>query len=416
MPTGVISLKLGRPLGMTIKRLEAFLETARCDASKARNAAVVHWYIWRRQHTDWTPGDVYEAPAAKIMRKPKARQDGKCPKDSPLGPRLFLSRELYAVAREASPNLSASLASSCVQDVISRLKANTPYNHDGEARWQWQAILSHEVSLPSWRFGAVPCPNNVCRLVYNDHACTLHFPLLSKQSGYRQMSPTVRLHVGDMSVGHRRLLRKIADGELKMKDSTLVQAKGKWFLRLVYDVPAKGLGLSPDRVLWILPDLPEGKRPFVLSYPNGETGRKTWGIGNGLPLVAEYRRVVARRRAIRYRYSDGCGKGHGRQRWYKSIRPIARAVRDMQQRFEKQTIADIIAFAIRDGCGAILYREPTMPVRERSWFAKRDVPFAWTEFEARLRFKTETSGLAYNGRPRIGMQEWKGEKRQKDAG
>jgi hypothetical protein len=412
MPIGILSLKLGTPLRMPHRRLEGLLLEARRDCCKARNAAMLHWYVWRRQHPDWQPGDNYKAPEPKIKRKPSG--NGKTPKDSLLGPRLFLSRELYGEAVKAAPMLAGSLASSCAQDVIARLKSNTPYNHDGAARWQWQAILNHEVALPTWRLGVIPCPNNCCELIYDDYRCTLRFPLLSKQSGWKILSPTVRLDAGDLTRGNRRILREIADGKRKMKDSMICQAKGKWFLRLVYDVPAKANGLPRNRVLWLMPALPNQKYPFVLSYPEEDGEREEKTFGKAKPLVAEYRRVIARRRAIRYRYSGGCGKGHGQQRWYKSIRPMQRMIRDMQERWEKQFIADLLKFAHRHNCGTILYREPTIPVRGHTWFAAQDVPFRWSEFEARLANKAQAEGFDYNAKPRMGMQEWR-PKEQKDA-
>jgi hypothetical protein len=419
MPTGIIPVKLGRPLQMPKRKLVALLEQARRDCCKARNAAILHWYIWRRQHPHWEPGGEYEAPEPKIQRMSKLGKKAKQPKDSPVGPRLFLSREMYGVATAAAPNLSTSLASSCVQETIARLKANTPYDHDGEARWVWQAILAHEVSLPTWRSGRIPCPRACSQFVYDDHQCTFRFPLLSKASGYRTLSPVVRLEAGDKSVGDRRLLRKLADGTWRLADSQLTERKGKWFVDFCYKKPVAAVDLDTEKVMTLLPAQPDDRWPFLMEWNgNGEgddDARKRWKIGKAHPLVAEYRRVVARRRAIRYRSRDGCGKGHGRKGFYKILTPINRAVIDMQSRFRKLTVADIIAFTIREGCGALLYREPTKPVRECCWFERYDVPFAWVEFEAFLKFKAEAAGLKYENRPRIGMAEWRPQENQKDV-
>jgi len=428
MPTGILELKLGRPLQMPKRRLDALLRQARRDCCKARNAAIMHWYDWRHQHPNWQPGDPYEAPAAKIKRAAKA--NGKPAKDSPLGPRLFLSRELYGVATTAAPYLSGSVASSCVQEVIVRLKANTPYNHDGEARWQWQAILSHETSLPKFERGRIPMPTSGAVLGYAglvpeankpgkgdvaracESGCALRFALLSKASGYSTLSPIVRIEAGDLSAGRKRLLRKLASGELKLRDSALVEKKGAWFAQLCYEVPVKALGLPVDRVLTLWPALPDARRPFRLTWRDDEGEAADVGFGNGLPVVAEYRRLRARDRAIRYRSRDGCGRGHGKEGVYRTIRPITRTVRDMFSRFEKQTCSDVVKRAIDYGCGAVLYREPTMPVRERAWWAKQDVPFGWAEFEARLKFKCETAGLEY-AKERVRFAEWLPEEKRK---
>ena len=416
MPPGILSVKLGRPRGMPRKRLEALLEQTRRDCCRARNAAVTHWLLWRRQNPTWEPGGDYTPPARKIRRSAKRKREqnerAKERKDPAYAPREFLSRELYGVAIEAVPTLNTSVASSCKEEVIVRLKAKTPYNHDGDAEWVWQAILDAEVSLPTWRGGRIPCPRSVMRLEYTDDHCTLRFPLLSKKSGYRILSPTVNLDVADLTRGKRRILRKLATGEMRLADSQIVEAKGKWYAQLCYQVPVNAVDLPKDRVLILRPALPDDPRPFTCEWMDEEGHQRHWDMGNGKPLVAEHRRVIARRRAIRHRYSDGCGSGHGRQRWAKSIKPMSRYVVDMCSRFQKQTVADIIKLAIRERCGTILYREPTMPVREHCWFAKHDVPMDWVAFEARLAFKCEISGLDYD-KQRIGMAEWRP---KKDAG
>lgn len=411
MPTGILEVKLGSACGMPTKRLVKLLEGARRDCCKARNAAMLHWYVWRREHPDWEPGVAYEAPAAKVKRK--VNPDAKVPKDSPVGPRLFLSRELYAAAREAAPNLSANVASSCVQEVIARLKSNTPYDHDGEARWVWQAILDHEVNLPTWRNGRIPMPRKDSVLTYDVDRCALRFPLLSKQSGWKTLSPPVRLLAGSLTRGNRLLLREMAAGSRRMADSQITERKGKWYAQLCYEVPVSAAGADPERIMVLEPAQPEDRMPLLLRWKDADGDDRVWWIGKARPLVAEYRRVVARRRAIRYRYSDDCGKGHGRQRWYKSIRPMARAVVDMQARFEKQTVSDIVKFCLRANCGKLVYREPTKPVRERCWFAAVDVPYNWVSFEARLKFKAECAGLEYENRPRMRMAEWLPPEKQK---
>lgn len=409
MPVGILEVKLGRPYQMPERRLQSLLREVRRDCCIARNAAVTHWLLWRRQNPDWEPGGYYKPPERKIKRKPKPIDPDtptKPPKDPPYAPREFLSREMYGVAVQASPNLNTSICSSCVQEVNARLRANTAYNHDGDARYVWQAILSSEVSLPTWRGGRIPMPRSVAMLTYTNDECSLRFPLLSKRSGYRLLSPTVRLHASDLKAGNRRMLRRLATGDLRLADSQVVERKDKWYAQLCYDSPSQAIDLPTERVLVIRPSLPDDRRPFVAAWVTLDGHELTWGLGNGKPLVMDYRRVQARRRALRSRYSDGCGTGHGRVRWYKTIKPMSRYVRDMCARFTKQTVADIVALAICEQCGSVLYREPTMPLRNNSWFTVDDVPFNWTEFEARLAFKCELSSLEYD-KQRIGMAEWR---------
>lgn len=410
MAVAILEIKLGRPYQMPTKRLHMLLEQARRDCCKARNAAITHWLLWRRQNPDWKPGGKYDAPAPKIKRKPKPpKPDAKPPKDPLYGPREFMSRELYAVASVAAKNLNTSLASSCVQNVVSRLRAKMPYNHDGDARWVWRAILDSEVSLPTWRGGKIPAPRRATKLAYTEDECWVQFPLLSTQSGYRTMSPKVRLHAADLTAGNRRLLRKLASGEMRLADSQLYEKKGKWYFQACYELPTPE-ELQSERSLTIEIGKPESDYPFRLRWTDSDGKQRDWTAGKAKPLIAEYRRIQARRRAIKWRYRDGAGSGHGRQRWAKAIKPMERAVRDMSSRWQKQFVSDVVKHAIKEGCGAILYREPTMPLREKTMFAREDVPFDWTGFEGRLRFKAECKGLRYSS-TRMGMQEWRGEEK-----
>jgi hypothetical protein len=200
-------------------------------------------------------------------------------------------------------------------------------------------------------------------------------------------------------------LRELADGKRRLADSAICQKDGKWYARLCYEIPTDGTGLPIDHVITLWPGGPDDKRPFRLTWKDAEGREGQWDLGDGLPLVAEYRRLIARRRAIKYRSRDGCGRGHGKGRFYNTIRPITRATRDMFERFRKQTIARLVQRAITAECGSLLYREPTKPVRAKTWFAAKDVPFPWCEFERQLAFKTEQKGLEYRVE-RLRMAEW----------
>ena len=415
MPPAILEIKLGRPYEMPERRLHELLARRRLECCIARNAAVTHWLVWRRTHPDWEPGGPYDSPPRKIKRaaKPQAKPASGPPKDPPFAPREFLSRELYSVAAAAAPALNTSVISSCVQEVNARLRAKTPYDHDGMARWVWQAILASEVSLPTWRGGRIPAPRSVTVLHYDADSCSLRFALSSKRSGYRVLSPEVRLHAGDLTAGNRRLLQRIAAGEVRMADSQIVERKGKWYFQLCYEMP-KASECDSERVLTLMPGKPEAEYPFRLLWTDRDGKLRDWTAGKAKPLIAEYRRVQARRRAMRFRYRDGAGSGHGRQRWAKGIKPLERAVRDMCGRWQKQFISDMLKVALKEGCGMVLYREPTKPLREKEFFARSDMPFDWTAFIGRLKFKCESKGLRFESE-RIGLAEWRGESEKQEA-
>jgi len=447
MAAGILEVKLGRPRYMTTRRLRALLIQARRDCCKVRNAVVTHWLLWRRQNPDWTPGGPYTPPprrikaasgradpkqgakyrrlldtlAAETNPQKRAKLQAKVdrfdapkgpPKDPPYAPREFLSRELYGVGIKAAPLLNTSVLSSCVQEASKRLAANVPYDHDGDARWTWQAILASEVSLPTWRFGRIPVPRGNAKLVYDDTGCWLQFPLLSKQSGYKRLSQTVGLLCGKLTGGNRRLLKRLADGTQRLADSQLIERDGNWYAQLVYDVSVEGSGLPKDRPLTLVPGGPEDEWPFRVQWIDTEGQSHNRTFGRCKPLIAEYRRIVARRRGIQYqRRLKESGK-HGKDNYFGALRQLSRYVGNICTLWQKQFIADVMKLAIQEECGAIVYREPTKPVRERVFFARQDLPFNWTAFAGRLKFKAVTKGLEYST-SRNAMEEWRGPDKEK---
>lgn len=416
MPTGTLKLKLGKCHSMPTKRLHQILARTRRDCNVARNAVIDHWRMWRRAEPDWQPqqrrdrkGELKVTKAGKpVMEHPSLSQ--------------AMEKELYYIAQQAAPNLAAKIMSACRNEVTSKLKDRVPYNHDGPSRYVWQACLNFERSYPCFVGGAIPVPNQDLVVGYDGvitpgeksqrdvilqltHAgCVARIPLLSKHAGYRVKAPIVNLEVAELSGGNKRLLKQIIagnrDSEVRMCDSKITERDGKWYLQLSYKVPAHDHNLDATRVATLLPNDCRERRPFRIAAVD----EKPFYIGFGVPLEKEYKRVTARRRALRHRYKSGVGKGRGSEHFYRTLKPISRAVRDEQDRFMKLLVGDVIKHCLRNNCGTLLYREPTMPLRnylrgKRTgdpyglWFASRDVPMDWTGFLAFLKFKCEYNGI-----------------------
>jgi hypothetical protein len=213
----------------------------------------------------------------------------------------------------------------------------------------------------------------------------LKFSLFSDQSGFRNKSVICRLKVRQMSKGQRRILRQIASRDLVISDSQLVKKKGVWYFQLAYMVPAQNHHLDETRTAELVANGPGARRPFTLHFPDGET----WDIGNGLGILREYQRLEDRRAALRFRYKKGFGRGHGRGRYYQKSQPYEGAHHAMSTRLMHETIADVIKQCILHNCGSLDYREPSIPLRDRLWFAKKGFPFNWTFFQGSLVFQTK---------------------------
>lgn len=419
MPTGILKLKLGAADGMSRKKLRQWLADCCRQTNNARIAMQWKWMEWRKSHPDWQPGQRVDRSG-----QPKVSKDGK-----PLLEHQSCSQELaklmYAYGREVSPKVNSKVLSQAWTDILQRLKSNTPYTHRGKARFVWQAILSHELPLSNFAALSMPVPGQDSCLFYRGHhsrklspgivdrieryaghSAVLRFPVWSAASGHRRNDIICRVQIGKMSCGHRKLLAKIAAGEIKFSDSEIVERGGKWFLHLCYSMPTTDHGLDPERqaVLTMGRD-----RMFCLTFPDG----RRWNIGDDRPVIRECERITLRRKTIRYR-SRNNPSGHGKQRFYSKVRPFARRFLDMQDEYRNQLLADLVKACIKNNCGSLLYREPSKPLREKSTLAIKGVPFNWSEFLPMLKFKCELNHISLNTE-RMKYAEWQEAGTARDA-
>lgn len=403
MPSpSIIEFKIGACVNAPTKRLYALLRETQAACSKARNAMVRHWVRWREDNPEWTP-------AQRRVRdgSPKVTKDGK-----PVMESLFCSQdvenELYHVGRRVAPNVRPLIISHCRGEVVDLLKAKLPYNHEGTSRFRWEGVLAFEVASPSYKGdNPIPCPSADATLTCTESECTLEFSLLSKDSGYANTTFKVRLEKRQLSAGNRRLAEKIANTPKMLRDSKIVFKRGAWFFQCCYATDEATSTLDAERVCVLTPQTDKVSHPFELKLPDG----RAWKMGHAGILEAEYTRLVLRRKTIRHRHKTGVGKGHGRGRFESIVQPWSRAYYDMEDRYRKQLCADIVEACERNNAGSLLYREPSLPLRERVWYGARGVPFDWTRFLSQLSHACMKRGIvlvqegsgAKKRQPRIGI-------------
>ncbi len=392
MPQGTLQIKLGAALNTTTARLHADLQEAADMANVARNAVARRW---QRFHED--------EDTDKFAEKP-------------------WGIPIYNSGRDAAPRLNSKIVSACKRGVEKWLRGKTPWNHRGE-KYRWKAILSNEFSLPSHRSIFLPAPCQDFCIYYDglasnakatqrnlwmgEDSAVLSFPIYSQQAGRKEMRGLCRLEVRQMSHGEREILKKIVRKEYKAGDSSFVFKKGKWFFQLSYPVPTKDHNLDAERVAEIVPASPDGRRPFAFFFPGAEDKRWRWWMGDGLPLAEGFRRLEIRRKATRYRYRDGAAaKGRGKKQFYRALRPDSRAVQDMEDRFVKMMVADVIRSCVKNNCGKVIYRSPTTPVRDACWLSAKGAPFDWTRLESHLKWKLECNHIVFS-KVGIKLSEWR---------
>lgn len=415
---GVIEFDIAGCLNMPRKRLFRLLDDVAYHCMLARNAVVQHWLRWRWENPDWKPAQArirngspkVDKASKPVMEHPSMSQD--------------CGNSLNHLARDCGRHVSAAVMSGVSSSVKEDLQARMPYNHPGKKRFRWAAVLAYECAPPSFRDQCIYVPTNASVLVYDGkanrqlspgimesmqiigaHHCILRVPLLSKESGCKVKEAVLQIQFGKetdgRTDGRRRVLRRIVDGVFHLCDSQLIKKNGVWKIQLCYGVEAEAGKLDKTRVATLISCGKDARRPFKLVWPDGTE----WGIGDGVPLVAEYKYLAQKSKAIRYRFKHGLGKGHGRLNFFRKLDDLPE-YRDMNKRFVAMMMADILASCQKQNCGTLFYREPTMPQREASWFANDGVPFNWTNFEALLKFKCGQWSLDYDCE-RIGKAESK---------
>lgn len=410
----VLQIKLGCCLSGPTRRFYQDLDRIAKDANRARISICENWKAWKREHSDWEPEQ-------RRDRKGDPKFDDK---GNPVMESEMISQdawnELYHAARGIVPHLSSSIVADCWNQVGKRLRQSTAWDHRGEADYVWQAILANETASPSYRGICIPAMRSESVLGYDGmlsksglsktelfsrSGCVFQFPMFSLVSGRAVRHGIVRLLIGKKSRGHRRIIRDIAARKLPLRDSLLVKKGKNWFLNLTYKHPGFPVALNKDRVAALMMNDPSQASPFLLRLPEGS---RPYYLGCGKVFEAEHLRIQMRRRVIRARYRDGSKRGRGKKKFFAGLRPYERSFRDLQDRIQKLVIADIVRLMIQHDCASITYREPTMPVREFSWFAARGIPFNWSVFNARLKFKLAHHGIKFPKRwDRMRMAEYR---------
>lgn len=371
----VIKLRLGACLTGPTKRLAADLHEAAQLYNVARNAIVRAW----ERNAEAKPAD------AKFSESWPANA--------------------YQEAWHTVPTLARKIVSAATQEVSAKLRARTPYNHPGKARYVWQAMLAFETSRPCYRGKELPVPCQDAKLCLNDSGYTLKFPVWSEASGRQKLSHTCRIPTHRLPPGYKRHLLNIVNRDWKLCDSKLHwhepksrRGKGHWAIHLVYLRPQEPLkGLDKTRVAKLTLQGGDGKAPFEIATD----GAFPWSVGAAKVMQSEFSRLETRRLAMRARHRDKSSgrRGHGRQRVEESIRPTTRAVKELAHRMQWHAVSEILKFCERYQCGTVEWSDPSMGQRANCWLSKNGVQWDWTGFQSRLKHKLWVNGVDLCERP-----------------
>ena len=328
---------------------------------RARNAAIEDWLLRARGMP----------PSAK-------QRDG-----------LSESTLLYHAVTAACPSLDTQLAALIAGSISSSLGAKLDWRRgsgeDGKRPRRRDAILDYQDRPPYFSGLEIPVRARTCKLKYGPR--TYLDALLERRNHL-----SLDILTDKLPAKQKQILLAVATGERKQQDSRIVCKDGTWYWYLT--VANESLEMDARKMLVLSPVIPadddkRSDRPFRCEWEN-----EHWLVGEGRYYRAQLERLWRILKEIGWQYRQRSGTGHGRGKY-----DVATALRRTQMRniateFRRKVIVSILSQCERWGCGTILYREPTLPVRELCWFAKRGgLDWDWTRFLGDLKNAAARRGV-----------------------
>jgi hypothetical protein len=406
----VLRVPFGSPFTGPAKRFAQDLQEMSRQCDVCRNAMLRHWIRWHEDNPN------YEV-------KPKLEDDG-TPKKNKKGEPVFEDRyfpycltsstsqeSMYRRGQRACPDLAAKIIATIAKETESKLKARVPYNYKGIAKTHGEGIFLNEISPDnnSARNIPMPCQDAVLAYegifskkadkgtqAYGKSGCLLRFPLFSDKAGRKFTSLICNLDISKFTPGQKEVIRKICKQEWKLHDSKILSADYKvgnkmqkgWFFNLTYIQPRKDLGLKKENTATLFSNPKNARQAFQVKHDAA-----IWQVGYDW-YKNQVHRLTIRRKAIRYRYKSDIGKGHGKARFFNALRPYSRSIIDAQSRFQWLCVNDIIKFCVKNNCGTLVYREPSLGLRNfNTWFNQQGLTFAWDKFSHKLAHKCHIYGI-----------------------
>ena len=212
----------------------------------------------------------------------------------------------------------------------------------------------------------------------------------------------VELSLRDIPPGVQKVLREIASGTRKLSDSKLLfKDRNKawyWHLPVTFETEQRS---DIEAEVFATIGNPKGRqsdRPFAMKLPG-----RTWYAGDGRYLLSQVSRLVGLRKQIGWRYRLRQGAGHGRKKVDDAVKRRREQEHNVRNEFRRRLIVDILRQCERSEVGKLVYREPSLPLREKCWFGCVGLEFDWTRFASDLKNAAARKGIVVESK----QYKWK---------
>lgn len=349
---------------------------------KARNATLENWLLRQRG-----------LPESEKQAKPSRKN---------IGEPLKESTKLYHAVTAAAPELDTQVASMIANGLDSQLKTKLdwrrqPGKQDGGEKpkklRRSDAILNYDDRPPFFTKMEIPVRSVNAAFTFTEKP-ELAVTLL------RGQRTSFTISTSRLKGGHKLFLHELANGIRKLSDSRIVERDGEWFWHVPFVFESEVRSDIEATISPVTDD--KNDRPFKLELP---CDRK-WGIGDGRYLLGQTKRLIELRKQIGWRYQQRNGAGHGRQKIDEAMRKRSLQLANIVSEVRRRAIADTVQQCVRANVGRLIYREPSLPVREKCWFALKGLDWDWTRFIGDLKNSAARQGIEVIVQP-LRMKELK---------
>ena len=417
-PTLQLQTVGGRGQPDRVRNTDEHLTRLACIYNKVRNATLEKWLEIHRQVSRNFP----EAPRVWRFTKEQCVEYGLPDNEQ---------RMLSAAGKVVGEDVYADNYGVVLKEIDTILKARTPRDHNGKAKYKHTAIMDYEISIPSFRSLTVPVKNRTIRiaengmmLLGNKNRLLQDFSTTFPQDQKRRVVIGFPLHSGGAPFAaftlilhdqfEQNIIDGIRDGKCKIGDSKLCKNtdKGFWELHLSYsrDFHRSVDAEHADNAAYLIPLNQDSVCPLALVVPCDDGKYERILIGNNRSIRAAVQEVKdldkkARTTGFYYRRMRA-GGGHGRSKMIEKTNHYHYRARCLRKNLMRHLITTICKIAASKNCGTMVYLEPTKPSRQITWFSKQDVTFEWARFEADLASKVQFTLHNYKKEARVRRAEF----------
>lgn len=380
MNIGIYKLEIIKP---TESQRERWMANAR-QVQQVTNLVWREWLTWHVQH----------GTAAEVRRLLRLKEETGAKEKWPLPMPKELSNKIYHAARELCPTLHTRtlvLTLNILGQKIATAKAT-----NGNLRGWAAVLLDHQAIPSSTRPQPIPFDKANAKLIPpekegDNFRLQLRF---CSTAAEEKIEDDVELLTSGPAWRYVKPMYDLLLGGKVFKGSSIVwdDKKRKWFAHVCYERITEPANVDENKTAVIRP----GKlRPWLMRIDGRKETLRSYFDGRPVAPFRQRLRMERESRSSHYRFCGTNAKGHGRKRWLDTQKKLERKWVYFVKRVNDKMSRIIVDLAARNGCGKIVYIQPTIPrfLSEAGATERDSSGWQWYQLGTMLSYKANAMGI-----------------------